>query len=88
MLLDPDARLEIPSTVAVCPYCNGKLWGNFYSWELNERGQWKADEIVLDCEDEETSEKNHSEMPYVYQLPVDTKVLAWVNDKHHFNLDD
>jgi hypothetical protein len=52
------------------------------------RGQWKADEIVLDCEDEETSEKNHSEMPYVYQLPVDTKVLAWVNDKHHFNLDD
>ena len=95
-LLEPEAELDIPADVAVCPYCNALLVATFRAWEQNDDGTWRASEITCDCVDEPDLEDDedgwtafidrHSYMPYVYQLPVDTKVLKWVNARYRFNL--
>ena len=59
---------------------------------------WKVSEIELECssepeldedgeEDEEAFEswvEFHSEMPYVYWLPVELRVRAWINACYRF----
>lgn len=85
-LLPTDVELDIPESVAVCPYCQNKLVATFSAWTLNEIGKWKADEIDLDCEN--GTNEDHYVMPYVYQLPVDEKVLAWANKKYSFDIEE
>lgn len=92
-LLPKDFVLDVPTEVAVCPYCGAALSVQFEWWQLQDDGSWAAVEVHADCTAEpdiETGEwtewyQQHSQMPYVYQLPVDTKVGAWVNSYYRFN---
>lgn len=86
-LLPTDVELDIPQDVAVCPYCGERLWATFTAWSLGDQGKWKADEIDLDCENVNSEDIDHYLMPYVYQMPIDEKVLDWVNQKYSFDID-
>lgn len=88
--------IGIPESVAVCPYCGGHLYVKLESWTQEEDGTWTADEdcthAECDTEPEEHTEEwrawveRHSKMPYVYQLPVDVKVLKWINEHYRFDM--
>lgn len=81
--------------MAVCPYCNAKLYASCEGWTENDEGEWMADTISVDCESEPDIDSSewrewfdfHSDMPYVYQLPVDSKIERWINNNFRF-LDD
>ena len=78
----------------LCPYCKGDLTYRCYGWEKDENGLWMADSFDMDCSTEPDMESeeweywmdNHSEMPYVHQLPVDERVKKFINSKYRFNL--
>jgi hypothetical protein len=67
----------------LCPYCNADLIYRVTGWEEKEDG-WIADSIESD--DFEDWLNNHSELPYIYQLPVDERVKKYINDKFRFDL--
>src|SRR6185436_3567524 len=78
-----DHLFEVPRTIAVCQYCGGKILAQCDSWAQGDDGQWLADHCSVDCETEpgEISGDewrdwwaNHSDMPYVYWLPVEIEV--------------
>jgi len=89
--------IQIPEEVAVCPYCKAKLSVQPDSWTQNDDGSWSLDMGHGECaaepdmeEDEEAWETwlaNHSIEPYTYQLPVDMKVTAWINERYRFEMD-
>ena len=79
----------------LCPYCKGNLTYVCNGWEQDDNGLWMADSFDMECSKEpnnvEAEEwefwiQQHSEMPYVYQLPVDEKVKAFINRKYRFDL--
>lgn len=78
----------------LCPYCQGNLTYRCTGWEEDDNGAWMADTIDSDCstmpdfDSEEWEEwfNQHSDMPYVYQLPVDERVKAFINSKYRFEL--
>lgn len=86
---------KIPTSLAVCPYCNPKLYASCEAWTENDEGEWLADSITVDCETEPDIDSDewrewfdsHSDMPYVYQLPVNVKIENWINSNFRF-LDD
>lgn len=84
-LLPTDVELDIPESVAVCPYCQRRLVATFTAWTQDDDGAWKADEIDLDCEN--GTNEDHCYMPYVYQMPVDEKCLKWVNENYSFDIE-
>jgi len=94
-LLKSDAELPIPPEVAVCPYCDTQLTATFTGWEEEEDGSWTCSEVDLSCETEPDLDndgfedwlRGHTEMPYVYMLPVKLTVTKWVNAHYRFNLD-
>ena len=81
---------DIPESIAKCPYCNGKLI--LYGLEEYEV---KTDESIgevfkpeFECstepDDIDSNEyddwlDSHSDMPYVYWMPVEQTVTAWLN---------
>lgn len=78
----------------LCPYCNGDLTYRCNGWEQDDNGLWMADSFDLECstepdmESEEWEEwmQQHSDMPYVNQLPVDEKVKQYINGKYRFDV--
>lgn len=90
-----DHIFEIPAEIAVCPYCDAKLYASCEAWTQIDNGSWIAEQLSIDCETEPDIEAprwdewftTHSEMPYVYQLPVDTKVEKWVNTNFRFEVE-
>lgn len=87
--------IDIPHEIAVCPYCGDKLTAQCSEWSQCEDMSWKAENIELECLSEpdiEDSEKwhvwidSHTMMPYVYWLPVEEKVLAWINAHYRWEL--
>lgn len=78
----------------LCPYCQGDLTYRCNGWEEDDKGRWVADSFDVECLTEPSirSKKwqdwmnNHSEMPYVYQLPVDEKVKNLINKHCRFDL--
>lgn len=95
MLIAPSTIINIPRDVAVCPYCEAALSVSCDTWEEMNDGTWQAEHIECLChnEPEEMDSKEwdewlsvHSDMPYVYQLPVDLRVLAWVNARYRWDL--
>lgn len=79
----------------LCPYCRGNLYYTCNGWEQDKNGLWMADSFDMNCSNEpddmESDEweewlNNHSDMPYVIQLPVDTKVKAYVNKRYRFDV--
>jgi hypothetical protein len=79
----------------LCPYCEGDLTYRANGWEQDENNLWKADSFDMDCSTEPDIDSDewedwfqqHSDMPYVYQLPVDEKVKAAINKNYRFLLD-
>ncbi len=79
----------------LCPYCHGDLTYTANGWEEDDNGLWMADSFDMDCSTEPDMDNeddwndwfnNHSEMPYVYQLPVDEKVKDFINKKYRFDV--
>jgi len=94
-ILDPDKTIEIPVDVAVCPYCKTKLVISPDGWVEEDDGfvcdsftSWCETEPEIDASSEEWDKFLHSHdiMPYVYQLPVDQKIEAWLKSHYRFNL--
>jgi len=92
-LLNADNILEIPENVAVCPICKSKLYATFDHW-IEENGKWKAGGVHLDCITEPDIDsgqwdywfEGHWSMPYVDWLPVEIRVLKWINQNYEFDL--
>lgn len=79
----------------LCPYCKGDLTYTCNGWEQDDGDMWAADTFDCSCsnepEDMESDEweewlNTHSEMTYVYQLPVDEEVKKYINNKYRFDL--
>jgi hypothetical protein len=78
----------------LCPYCEGDLTYHVEGWEQEEDGTWIADYIQSECSTMPglTSRKfndwmnQHSDMPYVNQLPVDERVKKWINKRYRFDI--
>lgn len=78
----------------LCPYCKGNLKYTANGWEEDENGLWMADSFDMECSTEPDIESeewndwfyNHSDMPYVNQLPVDLKVKKYIQSKFRFNI--
>jgi len=48
--VESNALINVPSTIAICPYCNGKLSLTCHAWVQEDDRTWSADEItVLHC---------------------------------------
>jgi hypothetical protein len=78
---DEDNCFDVPQTIAVCPYCNSSLSAQVTGWTESEPNSdlYIADSIDMTCAEEPDMEDlsdwddfvdRHSEMPYVYWLPV------------------
>lgn len=78
----------------LCPYCQGDLTYRCNGWEQDENGLWMADSFDMECSTEPDMESeewedwmdNHSDMPYVHQLPVDERVKASINKRYRFDV--
>ncbi|HET8886814.1 MAG TPA: hypothetical protein VFM70_10735 [Salinimicrobium sp.] len=76
----------------LCPYCKGDLTYTVDGMIEDEDGLWKADNVEAQCSNEPNIETDawndwfasHSDMPYVYQLPVDENVKEYINSKYRF----
>ncbi len=87
--------LPIPESVAVCPICGAKLVAQFQCWQERDDKTWEAAEIDLNCVTEPDIDsrqwwpwhRRHYAMPYVDWLPLDVKLLAWVNENYRFVMD-
>lgn len=90
--IDADQIISIRHDIAVCPYCNAPLYVTSIPGMSEDDHGWKADEIELTCgsephlESDEWGEwlKQHSFEPYVNQLPVEMKVIEWLNRHFRF----
>lgn len=97
-LLQTGAVIKIPAEVAVCPICGGRLYTNFDCWYLDEKeGRWYADSCNIDCETEPADIESfewgewfsaHYSQPYIDWLPVEKRVLAWINKNYCFEIED
>lgn len=78
------------------------LYAECESWDQCDDGTWQASGIRLECTSEPALEDGcdeatedawqdwldaHTFMPYVYWLPVDRKVMAWINQRFRFNVE-
>lgn len=89
--LETDVTLPIPPEVGRCPYCDESLEATFECWAQQEDGTWAAEEIALSCPNSDGyggGDDDHYVMPYVYLLPVETRLLDWVNQRYRFRIDD
>jgi hypothetical protein len=88
-------EIEIPVSVAVCPDCQTKLTIHPTGWtEAGDGNGMVCDTFDSVCQHEpdideggydEFWESHPSyEMPYVYWLPVDMKIEAWLKKNYRF----
>jgi hypothetical protein len=69
-----------------CPYCGGKLTVSVNGWHKENDG-WVADDLQLDCENDDEKHEDHSDMPYMNWLPVEQQLLRWMNARYRWKLD-
>lgn len=70
----------IPDSVATCPYCGATLVAEVIEWEV-ESLQPTENGVYVDCEVQDTAPADvprHYVMPYVYHLPMQMRVAAWL----------
>ena len=79
----------------LCPYCGANMTYVATGWSKHPAKQfWKADSVEGEChsepdiDSEEWDEwlRQHSDMPYVHQLPVDRQVRRFINSKFRFRI--
>lgn len=78
----------------MCPYCGGDLEVYGYGWEIDETGLWVMVDFTSDCSTEPDTATDyvawlrwiveHSDMPYIHQLPVDLEIGQWITDNYRF----
>ena len=97
-IIDCAIVLDVPPEVATCPYCGARMTVSFSAWIEEDDMLFAASEIVADCVEQPEIgpgtpldewhewEKAHSDMPYVYWLPISMKILAWVNSHYRFDV--
>lgn len=95
-ILKPNEMVDIPHEIATCPYCRNKLVARCSEWSQCEDLSWEAESLELDCLSEPDMEEDieawnqwvdiHSEMPYVYWLPIENKILLWINSLYRWEL--
>lgn len=90
--VDADTDIELPPEF-VCPYCGSKfLPVRFEGWTQDDDGTWKGDTVDITCssipdpESEEWEEwiNQHTDMPYVYWMPVAERIKEYINSKYRF----
>lgn len=87
-----DAELDVPTEVAVCPFCQARLIASMTSCRQAADGTWLAASVQCRCagipdldDDEELQawwdahNTTHADM-----APVEAEVLAWLNVHYHF----
>jgi hypothetical protein len=92
-----DHTISVPPSVAVCPYCGASLTVQVEAWTA-DGNDWMATECNPECQAEpELDDDNpnsigdwedfvdvHAYMPYVYWMPVQDKLLQWLNKNYRF----
>ncbi len=91
--LDDFPGINVPETVAKCPYCDAPL----YICEIDEYSEGEDGALVpehfsLDCTEEpdmadpgwEEFINWHIQMPYVYWLPLEEPVKQWLIKTYEF----
>jgi hypothetical protein len=89
-ILDPEDTLDVPADIAKCPYCDATLTVRVTGSCEEADGSWMPDEIELECttipaidsEEWDGWLDEHTEMPYVYWLPVDHLVTSWLQQNY------
>jgi len=90
--ISADQIISIRSDIAVCPYCNAPVYVTAIEGMVEDEHGWKADYIDLQCGSEPEMDDpewdgwldQHTYMPYVYQLPVELKIIEWLNRHYRF----
>jgi hypothetical protein len=84
---DGVSTITIPANVSTCPECGAAVFVDIYEitqadnnedWKLNEDGSG----FHLQCVQEDDS---HYQMPYVDWLPLEPRIIRWINDNYDFN---
>ena len=91
-------RLKIPAHVAVCPKCGAEIIAEFDEWEQLDDGTWAAGDggTHINCTTEPDIDQKewrewfgwHWEMPYVDWMPLQARVLHWINDHYRFEMSE
>lgn len=90
--ISADQIISIRSDIAVCPYCKAPVYVTAIESLVEDEHGWKAEGIELQCGSEPEIDnpewddwlEQHSYMPYVYQLPVELKVIGWLNRHYRY----
>lgn len=69
-----------------CPYCGGRLTVSCNGWHQEPDG-WVADDLQLDCENDDEQHEDHCDLPYLHWLPVEQQLLKWINTHYRWDLD-
>jgi hypothetical protein len=98
-LTGPSAeQIQIPERIATCPSCKAPLIINPDGWQLLEDGTMICDSFTSSCATEPDMEaikqyrefedihRAGFEMPYVYWLPIDSRIEIWLNATFRFEL--
>ncbi len=85
---------EIPGYKFKCPKCGDLLTLEIDEWEQLADGTWQISEggLQLSCASEPMIGSKkwndwfnwHFDMPYVYWLPLQMRVLQWLNENYRF----
>lgn len=94
ILVKPDRVFSLNPAVIKCPYCEGTLKASVSAWTLNGDG-WIAETVDVECQSEpelgsdewDDWLESHSDMPYVYWLPVVNTIEKAINLKYRFDLE-
>ncbi len=99
-VIDPGDLIDVPESIAVCPYCGAALYVQFEEWEQLLDQSWQVSDTGAKAECESEPElatheehvydewmKRHTYMPYVYWLPVEVKVTTWLQAKFRFAME-
>lgn len=96
-LIDRDAPIEVPASVAICPICGAEvIIEDIDEWEEDSNGHWRVTEsgLHLTCVTEPDIDSDewwgwfddHWSMPYVDWFPLRAKVWKWLDAHYRFTL--
>ncbi len=93
-LVSTGAVIQIPTDVAVCPICDGKLSTQADEWTERTDGTWKAVTAHPECEHEPEIDsdewddwhRGHYSMPYLDWLPLERPLLRWLNRNYDWDV--
>lgn len=93
-IVKPDHVFRIPKDIAICPYCDAEIFAQFDEWAQVDDGSWVGTGVHFDCanmpDDSDQAfsvyVREHTYMPYVYRLPVCTKIERWILGKYRFDM--